>query len=73
MLSADGLIDGSYDVTVHVTEINENKNIRVRGDVHVGGLMLRIVNALSKSHFKFTMENTKFTMQFMFVYCHYIQ
>ena len=48
MLSADGLIDGSYDVTVHVTDTKENKSIRVRGDVHIGGLMLRAVNALSK-------------------------
>ena len=47
MLSADGLIDGSYDVTVHVTDMNIEKSIRVRGDVHVGGLMLRISNALS--------------------------
>lgn len=46
MLSADGLIDGSYDITVRVTDLQTDKTIRVRGDVHIGGLMLRVVNAL---------------------------
>lgn len=49
MLTSDGLIDGSWDVTVYVTDVKVEKTIKARGDLHVGGLMLRIVNALGIS------------------------
>jgi len=41
--------DGSWDLTILITDIDVEKIIRTRGDLHVGGLMLRLVNAVGKS------------------------
>jgi len=40
--------DGSWDLTVFVTDLNVEQTIRTRGDLHIGGLMLRLVNAVGK-------------------------
>ena len=41
--------DGSWDLTIFITDVNVEKTIRTRGDLHVGGLMLKLVNAVGKS------------------------
>ena len=41
--------DGSWDLTVVITDMNVEQTIRTRGDLHVAGLMLRLVNAVGKS------------------------
>jgi len=42
--------DGSWDLTVIITDMNVEQTIRTRGDLHVAGLMLRLVNAVGKSN-----------------------
>ena len=42
--------DGSWDLTIFITDMNIEHTIRVRGDLHVGGLMLKLVNAVGRFH-----------------------
>lgn len=48
MISDEGLIDGTWVLTIFVTDFKVEKNLRVKGDLHVGGLMLRLVEALGE-------------------------
>lgn len=41
--------DGSWDLRVFVTDLQTERLIRVKGDVHVGGVMLRLVEDLEIS------------------------
>ena len=45
-MTTDGLVDGSWELTVMVTDQQIDKMLRVKGDLHVGGVMLRLVEAL---------------------------
>lgn len=38
--------DGSWDLRVFVTDLQTERLIRVKGDVHIGGVMLRLVEDL---------------------------
>lgn len=38
--------DGSWDLRVFVTDLQTERQIRVKGDVHIGGVMLRLVEDL---------------------------
>ncbi len=38
--------DGSWMLTVKVTDLRIEKRLRVKGDLHVGGLMLKLVEDL---------------------------
>ena len=44
--AAVGIADGSWELTVFVTDVDVEKTLRVKGDLHVGGLMLRLVEGL---------------------------
>lgn len=48
MISDEGLIDGTWVLTIFVTDFQVEKNLRVKGDLHVGGLMLKLVEALGE-------------------------
>lgn len=41
--------DGSWDLRVFVTDLQTERQIRVKGDVHIGGVMLRLVEDLGES------------------------
>ena len=41
--------DGSWDLTIFITDLNVEQTIHTRGDLHVGGLMLKLANAIGKS------------------------
>lgn len=45
---ANGFVvgDGSWNLRVHVTDLQTERLIRVKGDVHIGGVMLRLVEDL---------------------------
>lgn len=46
-MMADGkLIDGSWELTIYVTDIDISRTLRVMGDLHIGGVMLRLVEEL---------------------------
>jgi len=40
--------DGSWDLKIFITDMNVEITVRVRGDLHVGGLMLKLVNAAGR-------------------------
>ena len=43
--------DGSWTLTVFVTDLQVERSLRVRGDLHIGGVMIRLVDELGKNHF----------------------
>ena len=51
MMTNSGLVDGSWEltVTVAVSDVEERDiTLRVKGDLHIGGVMLKLVEALGK-------------------------
>lgn len=49
-MMADGVIvgDGTWLLRVFVTDLAIDRTLRVRGDLHIGGVMLRLVEDLGK-------------------------
>ena len=47
---ADGHLvgDGSWELKVLVTDLAVERCLRVKGDLHIGGVMLRLVEELGK-------------------------
>ncbi|GBP13411.1 Fermitin family homolog 2 [Eumeta japonica] len=45
---ADGEVvgDGSWNLTIYVTDMNVERTMVVKGDMHVGGVMLKLVESL---------------------------
>jgi len=39
-------VDGSWQLTILVTDLQVERVLRVNGDLHVGGVMVRLVEAL---------------------------
>ena len=48
---ADGQVvgDGSWELRVIVTDLSVERCLRVKGDLHIGGVMLRLVEELGTS------------------------
>lgn len=48
MISDDGYLvgDGSWNLRVYVTDLQVEKTLRVKGDLHMGGVMLKLVEGL---------------------------
>jgi len=40
--------DGSWELSIAVSEVGAERTLRVRGDLHVGGLMVRLVQELGE-------------------------
>ncbi|KAJ6654023.1 hypothetical protein lerEdw1_007532 [Lerista edwardsae] len=38
--------DGTWELNVHVTDLNRDVTLRVTGEVHIGGVMLKLVEKL---------------------------
>ncbi|XP_066255460.1 unc-112-related protein-like [Euwallacea similis] len=49
MMANGHVVDGSWDLRVFVTDLQTERLIRVKGDVHIGGVMLRLVEDLEIS------------------------
>ena len=53
-MTSSGLVDGSWELSVVVTNVQTTEKVpaertlRVKGDLHVGGVMLKLVEALGK-------------------------
>lgn len=41
-------IDGSWELRIFVTDLKVERKLRVMGDLHIGGVMLKLVDTLSK-------------------------
>ena len=44
--------DGSWQLTVFVTDLQVERNLRVRGDLHIGGVMIKLVDSLGKQTYR---------------------
>ena len=40
--------DGSWTLTIFVTDLQVERRLRVKGDLHIGGVMIRLVDELGK-------------------------
>lgn len=40
--------DGTWELRVYVTDLNVERTLRVKSDLHIGGVMLRLVEELGK-------------------------
>lgn len=47
---ADGYIvgDGSWELKIRVTDLKVDRTLRVKGDLHVGGVMFKLVEDLGE-------------------------
>lgn len=52
--------DGSWNLRVFVTDLEMERTLRVKGDLHIGGVMLRLVEDLGK----------RFCLCLIFTYVH---
>lgn len=53
-------VDGSWVLRVFVTDLQVERSLRVKGELHIGGVMLRLVEDLgecpTKSHLSFSVS-----------------
>lgn len=56
---ADGEIvgDGSWNLTIYVTDLNEKRTMVVKGDMHIGGVMLKLTESFGKIFWSTTLLN----------------
>lgn len=54
--------DGSWNLRVFVTDLEMERTLRVKGDLHIGGVMLRLVEDLGELFFP-----SNFNCFFLFV------
>lgn len=47
---ADGEVvgDGSWNLTIYVTDLNEKRTMVVKGDMHIGGVMLKLTESFGE-------------------------
>lgn len=52
-MMADGYLvgDGSWNLKVYVTDLQVDRTLRVKGDLHIGGVMLKLVEDLGNYQF----------------------
>ena len=48
MTSGYTIGDGSWNLKIDVTDMNTERVLRVKGDTHIGGVMLKLVDDLGK-------------------------
>lgn len=53
-----GRVDGSWELTIFVTDLQEDCRLRVKGDLHVGGVMLNLVQTLGEFSAQSATEHT---------------
>lgn len=55
-------VDGSWELNILVTDLQVERTLRVMGDLHIGGVMVKLVDALGKTDFSLT--ETKINIHF---------
>ena len=40
--------DGSWQLSIFVTDLQVERSLRVRGDLHIGGVMIKLVDSLGE-------------------------
>ena len=41
--------DGSWELRILVTDLQVERTLRVKGDLHIGGVMIKLVDELGKN------------------------
>lgn len=41
--------DGTWELKMHVTDLRRDVSLRVTGEIHIGGVMLKLVEKLGRS------------------------
>ena len=59
--------DGSWTLTVFVTDLQVERRLRVRGDLHIGGVMIRLVDELGKTILDNIYQNSLLTASVGFI------
>ena len=49
-----GFGDGSWELRVYVTDLDTEKVLRVKSDLHIGGVMLKLVEELGEFGIRYT-------------------
>lgn len=51
---ADGYLvgDGTWELRIFVTDLKTERVLRVKGDLHIGGVMLKLVEDLGRFRFR---------------------
>lgn len=51
-MTTNGIIiaDGSWNLQIYVSDLQVDRTLRVKGDLHIGGVMLRLVEDLGESY-----------------------
>ena len=47
------VVDGSWELRVLVTDLQVERSLRVTGDLHIGGVMIKLVDELGKNNFNY--------------------
>ena len=47
------VMDGSWELRILVTDLQVERTIRVKSDLHIGGVMIKLVDELGKENLKF--------------------
>lgn len=42
--------DGTWELKMHVTDLHRDVSLRVTGEIHIGGVMLKLVEKLGMSN-----------------------
>ena len=42
--------EGTWTLSIFVTDLQVERNLRVRGDMHIGGVMIRLVDELGRQN-----------------------
>lgn len=45
-LGGSDKVDGSWELNILVTDLQVERTLRVNGDLHIGGVMVKLVDAL---------------------------
>ena len=45
-MTSNGIADGSWELKIFVTDFQAERILRVRGDLHIGGVMLKLAESL---------------------------
>lgn len=64
---ADGEIvgDGSWNLTIYVTDLNEKRTMVVKGDMHIGGVMLKLTESFGKIFRSLHLPNRLFNSELL--------
>ena len=48
LLGDSDRVDGSWELNILVTDLQVERTLRVMGDLHIGGVMVKLVEALGR-------------------------